>query len=68
MKTQFEGGGHLFDADHRYHGTSYTEDHKAWRQTMRRFADKEIMPFVEEWHEPAMRAHGMSLLVVESDS
>ena len=29
----------------------YTEDHEAWRTTLRRFVDTEIAPFVNEWEE-----------------
>ena len=29
----------------------YTEEHEAWRRTLRRFVDREIAPFVNEWDE-----------------
>jgi len=29
----------------------YTEDHEAWRETVRRFTEAEITPFVLEWDE-----------------
>jgi len=29
----------------------YTEDHDAWRTQLRRFIDKEIMPFAHDWDE-----------------
>jgi acyl-CoA dehydrogenase len=29
----------------------YGEDHEAWRQTLRRFMDREVAPFVDEWEE-----------------
>ncbi len=29
----------------------YTEEHVAWRRTMRRWVDQEIAPFVNEWDE-----------------
>lgn len=29
----------------------YTEDHEAWRRTLRRWVDNEIAPFVNEWDE-----------------
>ena len=28
-----------------------TEDHLAWRDALRRFVDKEIMPYAEDWDE-----------------
>ena len=28
-----------------------TEDHLAWRDALRRFIDKEIMPYAEDWDE-----------------
>ncbi len=39
------------DFDHRYIGLPYTDDHRAWRATLRRFIEAEIMPFVDEWEE-----------------
>ena len=29
----------------------YTEEHEAWRRTLRRWVDQEIAPFVNEWDE-----------------
>ena len=29
----------------------YTEEHEAFRQTVRRFVDREIVPFVDQWDE-----------------
>jgi acyl-CoA dehydrogenase len=29
----------------------YTESHQQWREQMRRFVDKEISPYVEDWEE-----------------
>ncbi|MBV8406791.1 MAG: acyl-CoA dehydrogenase family protein, partial [Alphaproteobacteria bacterium] len=29
----------------------YTEEHEAFRQTVRRFVDREIMPYVDQWDE-----------------
>jgi acyl-CoA dehydrogenase len=29
----------------------YTEDHEAWRRTLRRWMDHEVAPFVNEWDE-----------------
>ena len=26
-----------------------TEEHEAWRDQLRRFIDREIMPYVDEW-------------------
>ncbi len=51
MAPQYEDGDNPFDFDHRYLGPNYTEDHAAWRTTLRSFIDKEIMPFVDEWDE-----------------
>ncbi|UYV35671.1 acyl-CoA dehydrogenase family protein [Rhodobacteraceae bacterium D3-12] len=51
MPIEFDGGQSPFDFDHRYQGPFYTEDHQAWRATLRAFVDKEIMPFVDEWDE-----------------
>jgi acyl-CoA dehydrogenase len=30
-----------------------TEEHHAWRDQLRRFIDREIMPYVDEWDEQA---------------
>ena len=29
----------------------YTEEHEAFRRTVRRFVDREIMPYVDQWDE-----------------
>ncbi|MCF8466298.1 MAG: acyl-CoA dehydrogenase family protein [Sneathiella sp.] len=51
MAPSFENGENPFDFDHRYHGPYYTEDHRAWRATLRAFVYQEIMPHVDEWDE-----------------
>ena len=51
MRDQMTSGENPFDFDHRYQGPYYTEDHKAWRNTLRAFVNREIMPFVDEWDE-----------------
>ncbi len=51
MSQIFSGGENPFDFDHRYQSPFYTEDHHAWRATLRRFIEKEILPFVDEWEE-----------------
>lgn len=37
--------------DSRPRSPFYTEEHEAWRHQMRRWVDKEITPFVDEWDE-----------------
>ena len=39
------------DFDHRYLSPLYTEDHHAWRATLRKFVETEMMPHVNEWEE-----------------
>ena len=51
MARQYEGGENPFDFDHRYMSPVYTEAHHAWRATVRRFVETEIMPNVDEWDE-----------------
>jgi len=51
MPENFIDGQNPFDFDHRYQGPFYTEDHHAWRATMRAFVDQEIMPHVDTWDE-----------------
>jgi len=51
MSQSFSGGDNPFDFDHRYQNPFYTEDHHAWRATLRRFIEKEILPFANEWDE-----------------
>jgi acyl-CoA dehydrogenase len=38
-------------AVHRARSPYYTEEHEAWRRTLRRWVDAEIAPFVNEWDE-----------------
>lgn len=45
------GGNNLIDFDHRYMGPLYTGDHRAWRATLRKFIEVEIMPNVDAWEE-----------------
>ncbi|MBX9603272.1 MAG: acyl-CoA dehydrogenase family protein [Bryobacteraceae bacterium] len=35
----------------RARGPFYTEEHEAWRKTLRRWVDQEIAPFVNDWDE-----------------
>jgi acyl-CoA dehydrogenase len=35
----------------RLHNPYLTEEHEEWRSQLRRFIDKEIMPYVDEWDE-----------------
>jgi acyl-CoA dehydrogenase len=51
MPRQFEDGQSPFDFDHRYRSPFYTEDHDAWRATLRRWLEKEVFPYVDEWDE-----------------
>jgi acyl-CoA dehydrogenase len=51
MPTVFKNGESPFDFDHRYKDPVYTEDHDAWRVTLRAFVDREIIPYVDEWDE-----------------
>lgn len=51
MSEKFSGGQSPIDFDHRYTGPLYTEDHRAWRATLRRFVEAEIMPHVDAWEE-----------------
>ncbi len=43
MSLDFDGS--------RLHNPYLTEDHEAWRAQMRRFVDREIMPYADEWDE-----------------
>jgi len=45
------GAANLIDFDHRYQGPLYKPEHQAWRATLRKFVDTEIMPYVDEWEE-----------------
>lgn len=47
----FSNGQSPVDFDHRYQGPLYNEDHQAWRATLRKFIEAEIMPHVEAWEE-----------------
>jgi acyl-CoA dehydrogenase len=49
--TEFDAGQSPCDFDHRYQGDFYTEDHRAWRSTLRSFVAREITPHVNEWDE-----------------
>ncbi len=51
MAEKFTDGASPVDFDHRYRGPLYNEDHEAWRATMRKFVDTELMPHVDEWEE-----------------
>ena len=51
MATTFEDGENPFDFDNRYQSPFYTEDHRAWRATVRKFVETELMPNVEAWEE-----------------
>lgn len=51
MSNLFEGGESPVHFDHRYRSPLYTEDHEAWRATLRKFIDAEIMPHVDDWEE-----------------
>ena len=35
----------------RLHNPALTEEHEAWREQLRRFIDREIMPNVDDWDE-----------------
>lgn len=51
MAQKFEGGASPVDFDNRYRSSLYTPDHDAWRATLRKFVDTEMMPHVDEWEE-----------------
>ena len=51
MSKEFNGGENPFDFDHRYQSPVYTDDHQAWRASLRAFVDQEIVPYVDEWDE-----------------
>jgi acyl-CoA dehydrogenase len=51
MPDTYSDGENPFDFDNRYQSPFYTEDHIAWRAALRRFVEKEMMPFVNEWEE-----------------
>ena len=48
--------GRCYDSSIRFDATRLpsshlTPEHEAWRQTVRAFVDKEILPYVNEWDE-----------------
>lgn len=47
----FIEGQSPIDFEHRYMGPHYSEEHHAWRKTIRDFLTKEVVPNVEEWEE-----------------
>ncbi|MEQ9143026.1 MAG: acyl-CoA dehydrogenase family protein [Parvibaculaceae bacterium] len=51
MALKFSGGESPVDFDHRYRSPLYNEDHDAWRATLRKFVETEMMPHVDEWEE-----------------
>jgi acyl-CoA dehydrogenase len=51
MLAKFSGGESPADFDHRYKNPLYTADHAAWRATLRKFVETEIMPHADEWDE-----------------
>lgn len=51
MPRNFDDGQNPFDFDHRYQSPFYTEDHHAWRATLRKWLAKEVVPYVDEWDE-----------------
>ena len=51
MSEKFSSGQSPIDFDHRYQSPLYTEDHRAWRDSLRKFIEAEIMPHVNEWDE-----------------
>jgi len=51
MPEQYSDGESPFDFDQRYQGPFYTEDHRAWRATLRSFVEQEIIPYVNDWDE-----------------
>jgi acyl-CoA dehydrogenase len=51
MSAKFSSGQSPVDFDHRYIGPLYTDDHRAWRATLRKFVETEMMPHVNQWEE-----------------
>jgi len=51
MSSKFSNGQSPVDFDNRYMGPLYTDDHRAWRATLRKFVEAEMMPHVDEWEE-----------------
>ena len=35
----------------RLHNPNLTEEHQQWRDQLRRFLDREVVPFAEDWDE-----------------
>lgn len=46
-----QAGRSPVDFDNRYMGPLYDDGHRAWRASLRRFVDTEIIPYVEAWEE-----------------
>ena len=42
------------------------EDHEAWRDTVRRFTEREIEPHVEEWEAAGQKAQEVILEFIET--
>ena len=51
MNAKHPASGSPIDFDHRYQGPHYTDGHRAWRASLRRFVEAEIIPHVEDWEE-----------------
>jgi acyl-CoA dehydrogenase len=51
MSAKFNSGESPVDFDHRYMGPLYNDDHRAWRATLRKFVETEMMPHVDQWEE-----------------
>lgn len=51
MPEKLSGGESPVDFDRRYMSPLYTGDHRAWRATLRKFVETEMMPHVNEWDE-----------------
>ena len=51
MTAKFSDGQSPVDFDHRYMCPLYNDDHRAWRATLRRFVETEMMPYVDSWEE-----------------
>jgi len=47
----FSEGQSPIDFEHRYVGQNYTDEHHAWRKTIRDFLKAEVEPYIEEWEE-----------------
>lgn len=51
MPNQPIGGQSPLDFDQRYLGPLFNEDHEAWRKTLRKFLDTEVVPFIDAWED-----------------